>query len=413
MAILRASFIAVLAALLLSSSVSVAWAADTPLASKLQKIYLTAFDEALNRHAVAERDGTTYVSTGDIQAEWLRDASAVMEPYIGIAGSDGRVASALRGVIAREARYILIDPYANAFSADYHVVERKFEVDSLLYPIWFADSYWRETHDRSIFTPQVNRAFERALSVMRDEQHHAKRSKYRHPDLAEGGRGSRVRFTGMIWTGFRPSDDPPRYQYNIPDNMFAVIVMRALSKLEHDVYHNQHDAMNAWGLSVEIQRGIEQYGTVDLRGFGKLYAYEVDGRGHANLMDDANPPSLLSIPYFGYLPAEDGEYQTTRRFVLSNRNPYYYVGKYASGIGSPHTPHGYIWPLSLVMQALTSNDPVEVDRVMGYIAASDVGDHRLHESFNSDWPEAFTRDDFAWPNALYAKLVQKQRAPAR
>lgn len=387
-----------------------ALAAQTPLSPKLEKIYLTAFDEALNRHAFAERDGTTYVSTGDIQAEWLRDASAIMEPYVGLASSDGRVARALRGVVAREARYILIDPYANAFSSDYHVVERKFEIDSLLYPIWLANRYWRETRDRSIFTAKVNRAFERVLSVMRDEQHHATRSHYRHPDLAEGGRGSAVRYTGMIWTGFRPSDDPPRYQYNIPDNMFAVVVMRELTEIERHIYGNRRDAMDAWGLSVAIERGVERYGTVGLGGFGKLYAYEVDGRGHANLMDDANPPSLLSIPYFGYLPTSDSIYRTTRRFVLSSRNPYYYVGKYARGIGSPHTPRNYVWPLSLVMQALTSDDPAEVQRVMDYIAVSDVGDHRLHESFNANWPEAFTREDFAWPNALYAKLIQSRRA---
>jgi uncharacterized protein len=386
-----------------------AFAAQTPLASVLEKIYLTAFDEALNRHAVVERDGTTYVSTGDIQAEWLRDASAIMEPYIGLASSDRRVAKALRGVVARQARYILIDPYANAFSSDYHVVERKFEIDSLLYPIWFAHRYWRQTGDRSIFTGQVNRAFERVLSVMRDEQHHEIRSRYRHPDLADRGRGSAVRYTGMIWTGFRPSDDPPRYQYNIPDNMFAVVVMRELTEIERHVYGDRRDAMNAWGLSIAIQRGIEQHGVVDLKGVGKLYAYEVDGRGHASLMDDANPPSLLSIPYFGYVPTSDAVYQTTRRFVLSARNPYYYVGKYARGIGSPHTPRQYVWPLSLVMQALTSEDPAEIERVMGYIAASDIGDHRLHESFNADRPAAFTRDDFAWPNALYAKLVQNRR----
>ena len=178
-----------------------ALAAQTPLSPKLEKIYLTAFDEALNRHAFAERDGTTYVSTGDIQAEWLRDASAIMEPYVGLASSDGRVARALRGVVAREARYILIDPYANAFSSDYHVVERKFEIDSLLYPIWLANRYWRETRDRSIFTAKVNRAFERVLSVMRDEQHHATRSHYRHPDLAEGGRGSAVLADELKVTG--------------------------------------------------------------------------------------------------------------------------------------------------------------------------------------------------------------------
>jgi meiotically up-regulated gene 157 (Mug157) protein len=388
-------------------------AAETALSAKLQKIYLTAFDEALNRHASLERDGTTYVSTGDIQAEWLRDASAVMEPYLSTAASDSRVAESLRGVVAREARYILIDPYANAFSSDYKVVERKFEVDSLLYPIWFADKYYTATHDRSIFTRQVNRAFEKVLETLRTEQRHDKRSRYREPDLANGGKGSWVRYTGMIWTGFRPSDDPARYQYNIPDNMFAVVVLRRLSSIEQNVYHNKRDAANAWGLALQVQTGIEQYALVTERGYGRIYAYEVDGYGHSNIMDDANIPSLLSIPYFAYLPVNDRIYQNTRRFVLSPANPFYYRGKYASGEGSPHTPHGYVWPLGLIVQALTSTDPSETARVMSYIAASDVGDHRLHESFNADWPEAFTRDDFAWPNALYGELVARQRNPAR
>jgi len=399
---------------LLGHSVTGAGAAETqPLSSKLEKIYLTAFDEALNRHASRQRDGTTYVSTGDIEAEWLRDASAVMEPYIGQAAEDSRISEALRGVVAREAKYILIDPYANAFSSDYKVVERKFEVDSLLYPIWFADKYWSATGDASIFTPEVNRAFERVLATLRTEQHHDSRSTYRHPDLANGGKGSWVRYTGLIWTGFRPSDDPARYQYNVPDNMFAVVVLRRLAAIEQQVYRNPRDAENAWGLSVEVQTGIEQHATVNLAPFGKIYAYEVDGYGHANVMDDANIPSLLSIPYFGYLDANDSIYQNTRRFALSDRNPYFYAGKYARGIGSPHTPHGYVWPLSLIVQALTSNDPAEIARVMGYIAASDVGDHRLHESFNSDWPESFTRDDFAWPNALYGELVLRERAAGR
>jgi meiotically up-regulated gene 157 (Mug157) protein len=393
------------------TAISAAQAAETlPISSKLEKIYLTAFDEALNRHANLEPDGTTYVSTGDIEAEWLRDASAVMEPYIGQASSDERVADALRGVVAREARYILLDPYANAFSSDYKVVEQKFEVDSLLYPIWFADRYWQATGDRSIFTPQVNRAFERVLRTLRTEQHHDLRSHYRHPDLANGGKGSWVRYTGMIWTGFRPSDDPARYQYNVPDNMFAVVVMRRLSAIERSVYHNQKDAMNAWGLSIEVEQGIDRYALVNLPGFGKIYAYEVDGYGHTNLMDDANIPSLLSIPYFQYLAIDDPIYQNTRRFALSPRNPYYYSGKYASGIGSPHTPRNYIWPLSLIVEALTSRDPAEINRVMSYIVASDVGDHRLHESFNADWPETFTRDDFAWPNALYGELIIRRQA---
>jgi meiotically up-regulated gene 157 (Mug157) protein len=185
--------------------------------------------------------------------------------------------------------------------------------------------------------------------------------------------------------------------------------MRDLAAIEREVYHNAKKAADAWGLSVQIQRGVEQYGLVNLAGFGKIYAYEVDGLGHANLMDDANVPSLVSIPYFGYTGLDDEVYQATRKFALSARNPYFFSGKYAEGIGSPHTPNGYVWPLGLVMQALTTSDQSEIDRVMGYLVASDTGDHRLHESFDANAPATFTRADFAWPNALYTELIRSRR----
>jgi meiotically up-regulated gene 157 (Mug157) protein len=407
-------FLALLLALCLGGTAVPVRAADgltlsPALNAKLDRIYLTAYDETIQRHALAQRDGTTYVSTGDIDAEWLRDASATVRPYIGLSQHDGDVQRTLRGVVARQAKYILIDPYANAFSSNYHVVEHKFEVDSLLYPIWFAYDYYKQTGDRSIFTPEVRRAFDHVLATMRNEQHHAQRSHYRHPQLANNGRGSAVKYTGMVWTGFRPSDDPVRYHYNIPVNMFASVVMKDLTTIARDVWHDPKMAQNAWGLSVEIQRGIEQYGTLDLKPFGRIYAYEVDGRGHTNVMDDANIPSLLSIPYFGYLPKTNSLYLATRRFALSDRNPYFFHGKYADGIGSPHTPHGYVWPLALCVQALTATDEKEVDQVFNWIAVSDVGDHRLHESFNAEWPESYTREDFAWPNALYAELIMTRR----
>jgi len=407
-------FLALLLALSVIGTALPARAADgltlsPALNAKLDRIYLTAYDETIQRHALAQRDGTTYVSTGDIEAEWLRDASATVRPYIGLSKHDPDVQQTLRGVVARQAKYILIDPYANAFSSNYHVVEHKFEVDSLLYPIWFAYDYYKQTGDRAIFTPEVRRAFDRVLATMRNEQHHAQRSHYTNPQLANNGRGSAVRYTGMVWTGFRPSDDPVRYHYNIPVNMFASVVMKDLTTIAREVWHDDRMARNAWGMSVEIQRGIEQYGTLELKPFGRIYAYEVDGRGHTNVMDDANIPSLLSIPYFGYLPKTNSLYLATRRFALSDRNPYFFRGKYAEGIGSPHTPHGYVWPLALCVQALTATDETEIDQLFGWIAASDVGDHRLHESFNSQWPESYTREDFAWPNALYAELIMTRR----
>lgn len=411
--LLSLSIILLFATLAVVSPVHAGETLSAAVTATLDRLYSTAFDEAIGRHASTQRDGTTYISTGDINADWLRDSSAIVRPYIRLSTRDSHVASKLRGVVARQAKYILIDPYANAFTSQYTVAERKFEIDSLLYPIWFACAYYRETHDRSIFTDEVRRAFVRVLAVLRDEQHHDRRSSYRHDQLANGGRGSAIRYTGMVWTGFRPSDDPARYQFNIPENMFAVVVMRDLTNIARDIWHDDRMAENAWGLSVEIQRGIEQNGTLVLKGVGRIYAYEVDGLGHANVMDDANIPSLLSIPYYGYLPAANSLYKTTRAFVLSDRNPYFFHGRYASGEGSPHTPHGYVWPLALCVQALTATNDDELHRVLGYIAASDVGDHRLHESFDANWPEQYTRADFAWPNALYAELVLAGKEKAR
>jgi len=177
--------------------------------------------------------------------------------------------------------------------------------------------------------------------------------------------------------------------------------------LDNDVLGNR-----ATQLGTAITDGIARFALHEDPVFGPIYAYEVDGLGQTSFMDDANVPSLLSIPYFGYLPKDNSLYLATRRFVLSDRNPYFFRGSYAAGEGSPHTPHGYVWPLALCVQALTSDDPAEINQIFGYIAEADVGDHRLHESFDANWPESYTRADFAWPNALYAELVQNRRAEA-
>ena len=315
------------------------------------------------------------------------------------------VSSLLRGIIAREAKYLQIDPYANAFTLDYRVWERKFELDSLAYPIELAWSYWMVTGDKSSLLPDLAKGLDRALETMEREQDHPRNSSYLHPELAEGAHGRPVGYTGMIWTGFRPSDDACQYNYLIPSEMMAVVALGDLEAIERDVYHDLIKAHRARSLREEVQNGIQTFGIIFTPNYGYVYAYEVDGLGNANLMDDANIPSLLSAPYLGYTKTTSTVYKNTRRFLLSRDNPYYYIGSIASGIGSAHTNDGWVWPLALLMQGMTSTSDDERRTVLHELLESDPGDHLLHESFDPNDPHHFSRRDFGWPNAMFSEYV--------
>ncbi|MEO7051256.1 MAG: glycoside hydrolase family 125 protein [Rhodanobacter sp.] len=361
---------------------------------------------------VAAADGTAYVKTGDIPAEWLRDSSVqIGATYLGYA-SDPQVRALFRAVIQRQASYLLADPYANAFRQDYAVWERKFELDSLCYPVLLAWQYYQATGDTSVFTPEVKRAFLRVLDVMRIEQNHRRESSYRFKSDTQQAGVNPVAWTGMIWTGFRPSDDPCVYNYLIPAEMMAVQALQALKGIA-GVYHDPAMAARAERLRQQVHAGIQKYGIVSGPDGKPIYAYEVDGLGHANLMDDANIPNLLAAPYFGYVGLDNPVYRNTRRFVLSSANPFYYSGPLAAGLGSPHTPPGMVWPLGLLAQGFTTHDPAEQQQVLKMLLASDPGDHRLHESFDPHNPGIFTREDFGWPNALLTEYIAKLHgAPA-
>ena len=353
-------------------------------------------------------DGTAYIKTGDIPAEWLRDASAQARPYLFFAKDDPDTRALLRAIIARMAKYLQVDPYANAFTMDYRVWEQKFELDSLAYPVTLAWSYWKTTGDASIFTPDYQKALDAILATMQREQNHPRDSRYAHKELAEDGKGRATGFTGMIWTGFRPSDDACYYNFLIPSEMFAVVALGDMAEIERSVYHNVVKASEATALRDEVQRGIQTYGLVLVPKYGYIYAYEVDGLGHAILTDDANIPSLLSAPYLGYTTPGDRYYDNTRAFLLSQDNPSFYQGQVARGIGSFHTPDHWVWPLALIMQGLTAQTDAEKQDVLNQLLASDPGDHLLHESFDPDDPKRYTRQDFGWPNALFSEFVMTQ-----
>jgi uncharacterized protein len=357
-----------------------------------------------------EDDDTTYVQTGDIPAMWLRDSAAETIPYVRYQRSFPVLRARFAGVILRDARNILTDAYANAFQSDYHVWERKWEVDSLAWPVVLTWIYWRVTADRTVFTPDLHVALRQIVFTYGCEQHHRRCNRYRYPyrvytsDAYNDG-------TGMIWGAFRPSDDPVQYRFNVPQNAFAVVALRDIAQLAKTGYGDADLAARAASLGDEVEAAVLRYGVFfnPVRRVW-MYAYETDGLGHYNLMDDANIPNLTTLPYVDWCSAFDPAYLNTRAFTLSMDNPFYFAGRYAQGLGSPHTPYGYVWPLGIIGRALTATSSLEVAVAVTTLAETDGESGMIHESFYPDAYWRFTRSEFGWANALGAELLFRSLA---
>lgn len=378
---------------------------------------------------VTETEDDIYLITGDIDAMWLRDSSAQVLHYLELAPHSEDVRRLVKGLVRRQCKYICCDPYANAFNFEPNgnghsedvcdgrepiVFERKFELDSLCYPIFLAYRYFRYTGDRMIFDEGFLSAACRILDTFETEQDHHGRSHYIHyrpteaPELSvpNGGKGGPCAITGMVWSGYRPSDDPCLFGYFIPGNMFVAAVMRQLKEIAEtlslDAIAKRADQLNR-----TVTRGLEIYATVNHPKFGRIYAYETDGLGNYNLMDDANVPSLLALPYIGWCSEDDEIYRNTRRFVLSEENPYYYRGTALSGIGSPHTPGRYVWHISLMTEGLTAEED-RINEIVKILTETTDGTGYMHESIHADNASDYSRPWFAWANSLFSYFLIKQ-----
>jgi len=355
--------------------------------------------------------GLPFVITGDIPAMWLRDSTWQVKPLLNSHNPD--VVDLLVNLSKSQVKLFLIDPYANAFNPEpngncWHrdfdnqspwVFERKFELDSWASVLYLARKV-REQFGRS---DHLDESFEEAVSLMLElggkEQNHDRDSyvfersnKVPHDSLSHDGRGAPIGYTGMVYSAFRPSDDACVYGYLIPSNLFFMSELRML-----DLPKSRSKASELAGA---IHDGIVKFGLIA----GK-FAYEVDGLGNMKWMDDANVPSLLSLPYLEVLPAENSEYQNTKAFVLSEANPYFFSGVSAAGVGSQHTPTKHVWPIAIAIEALTSNDAHKQQRALEILEATDAGTGRMHESFHVDNPSIFTREWFSWSDMTYVDLV--------
>ena len=373
-----------------------------------------------------------FVVTGDIDAMWLRDSTAQVWPYLRSAADDPGLDRLLRGVIHRQSAQVLLDPYANAFLADERdgewatdetdmrpgVHERKWEPDSLSAFCRLSAGYARATGSLRPFDADWRGALEAALRTLRVEQRLGGPSPYRfrRPDgdpldvVPGGGRGAPTRPNGMVHGAFRPSDDRCELPLSVPTNLALAAALDAVAEVAAEIAAESGavaGATEARALAAEIRAAVERDGLVDPAPGGEpRWAYEIDGLGGRVLMDDANAPSLLSLPYLGACAADDPRYVATRRWILSPANPWWFAGAAAEGIGSPHTGPGRVWPIAIALRGLTATDDAERLAAVRLLGATHAGTFLAHESVDVDDPRTFSRSWFAWANALAGELIE-------
>lgn len=399
---------------------------DPELAWLFENCWPNTLDTTV-RYGDLDGQPDTFVITGDIEAMWLRDSSAQVWPYLPLAQQDKELQRMLAGVIRRQTRCILLDPYANAFNygptGSYwekdltamkpELHERKWEIDSLCYPVRLAHGYWRTTGDATVFDERWRMAAKLIVQTFRVQQRRDGPGPYKFQrttpvasdTLPGGGYGNPTRPVGLIHSGFRPSDDACIYPFLIPSNLFAAVSLDQLAEISTEVLRDAAFTQECRALAAEVRAAVARYAVTRHLNYGEIYAYEVDGFGNRLMMDDSNVPNLLSLPYLGVCAATDKIYQRTRAFVLSRDNPYFFAGKAGEGLGGPHVGLQMIWPLAIVMRALTSRDDAEILTALRTLKRTHADTGFMHEAFHQDDPQRFTRKWFAWANTLFGELV--------
>jgi len=372
----------------------------------------------------------TYVITGDIDAMWLRDSTAQVSPYLGFIKQDAQLKQLVAGVINRQVKCILKDPYANAFYDDPNKVgewhtdltkmqpglhERKWEIDSLCYPIRLSYNYWKDTGDTSPFNADWQQAIKAILKTFKEQQRKngdgpysfQRKTAWATDGVPMAGFGYPVKPVGLICSAFRPSDDATVFSFLIPSNFFAVVSLKQASEMMAAIVKDTSTSNELTALANEVEAALKEHAVVNHPKHSQVYAYEVNGFGSYNLMDDANIPSLLAMPYLNSVPVTDTVYQNTRKMLLSEDNPFFFKGTAAEGIGGPHIGKDMIWPLSLIARGLTSTDDEEIRYCIKTLKATHGNTGFMHESFHKDDPTKFTRSWFAWANTIFGEFLWK------
>ncbi|MDF3130618.1 glycoside hydrolase family 125 protein [Kiritimatiellaeota bacterium B1221] len=398
--------------------------ADPELAWLFANCYPNTLDTTVRMGKNAGGETDTCIITGDINAMWLRDATNQVWPYIPLASEDPLLQDMLEGVIRRQADCIRVDPYANAFMPDLEdaphwasdytemragVHERKFEMDSLCAFLRLSAGFYEVCPESTVFDERWMEALQLVIQTFRVEQG-VEESPYRFArefdrptETLQDGVGFPVKPCGMVKSYFRPSDDATTFKFLVPANVMAVVNLREVASMPPA----KEVAGDLLLLADEIDAALKSHGTMTHPSFGEIYAYEVDGFGSVWVMDDANVPSLLSLPYLGYCEMNDPLYQNTRRFLWSENNPYFVRGKAGEGIGGPHVGPDWLWPMSIMVKALTTDDKDEIFDCLRQLRNTHAETGFMHESFHMDHAGRFSRKWFAWANSLFGELIIK------
>jgi meiotically up-regulated gene 157 (Mug157) protein len=400
--------------------------------------------------ADAWKGAQSFIVTGDINAEWLRDSTNQLAQYQRLAARDKNIYNLILGAINTQVEYIIEAPYCNAFqpppprhlpptnngqSDAVHpayqpetVFECKYELDSLAAFLALSNQFHNSTGSTAFLTPRWHLALETLLGVLNSQSQptFSPETGAYHPQtytfqrqttigtetLPLAGNGNPLNGgTHLIRSAFRPSDDATTLGFLIPSNAYLAVELRRTGNLLSSPAGGDRPQVGAELLrrANQLTTAIHTHGIITHPIHGRVFAYEVDGYGSSVIMDDANLPSLLSLPLLGFCADDDPVYLSTRKMILSREgNPYFLTGSQFRGIGGPHIGLRNAWPISLMVEVMTlpvtGEHDEEILELLELIKkASPLG--LIHESVDVEDVRVYTRSWFAWANSVAAQMV--------
>ncbi|KAK4086100.1 hypothetical protein PCL_06851 [Purpureocillium lilacinum] len=407
----------------------------------LARLFENAFPSTLDTTVkyFDPKSNLAFIVTGDITAQWLRDTGNQFAHLYKLLPLDKDLQALVKAIINTEARYISKYPYCGAFQpppesglkptvndyalkvrvnppVDNHTVfECKYELDSLAGFLKISRSYYANTKDASFINDNWLAALDQITNVLRNQSQSTWSNDFEFtsyynwtgltgslsPPVPNGGNGEPKQANGLVACSHRPSDDLCVFNYITSDNAMMAVELGHVSDMLKTLKKEDALSSKLARYSAIIRNAVWQ-NTQTPNG---IFAYETNGFGGQYVMDDANVPSLVSLPYLGFLPRNDSTYIKTKKAMFSRANPYFAIGQGFSGIGGPHADATHPWPMSQISGIYGTDDDDEIKSRLALILENTSGLGLIHESVNIYNASEFTRPWFAWANSYFGEMI--------